>query len=95
MQERRGGGASFRVFVPSEPVGDVPPAGDSLGQGALGLLPAEPPTGETLSASSPRAEREIRDVDHAGVDPVEGDHDLPHLGEIDPCEHVEREPDLL
>jgi len=45
VQERRGGGASFRVFVPSEPVGDVPPADDSLGQGALGLLPAEPPAG--------------------------------------------------
>jgi K+-sensing histidine kinase KdpD len=56
VQERQGGGASFRVFVPSEPLEAVPPAGSlPLGQGALGLLPADPPTAEdSLGGVKPR-----------------------------------------
>jgi len=57
VQERHGGGASFRVFVPAEPVDEVPSAGDPpLGQGALGLLPVEPPP----TADAPRGLRPPR-----------------------------------
>jgi PAS domain S-box-containing protein len=42
VEERHGGGASFRVFLPSEPATSEPPppAGDR-GRGSLGLLPPE------------------------------------------------------
>jgi signal transduction histidine kinase len=47
VQDREGGGASFRVELPAEPPSTEPllsPA-DQLGTGALGLLPPAAPTG--------------------------------------------------
>ncbi len=41
VQEREGGGASFRVFLPSDPTPEpvLPPRDPAAAQGALGLLP--------------------------------------------------------
>jgi two-component system sensor histidine kinase KdpD len=50
VQEREGGGASFRVFLPSDPAREpvVPPPDPSVAHGALGLLPpADLPGGGT------------------------------------------------
>jgi PAS domain S-box-containing protein len=61
VQERSGGGASFRVFMPSEPgtvVPPPPPDDEALSRGALGLFPAatDPPVsrGVPIPGVTPR-----------------------------------------
>ena len=52
VQDRDGGGASFRVFLPSDPAHEpvLPPADPSVAQAALGLLPpADLPGGGAAS----------------------------------------------
>ncbi len=91
VQEREGGGASFRVFLPTTGPEQVQPPDRRRAGRARPAAPADLPGASDPLRQAPALKAEVGDVDDTGGRSVEPDDDLPHVGEVEAVEPLERE----